>query len=158
MAVLSKPFGTAISAFCVWLQLAICKLNPHFSRNAKIIVAGGIFGIFCVSPACIFGIFWIFVSCSCEVWHASVSYFLGPVLCSFAPSHSIFDWSVKLAVHLLFCLLSYPFYVQCRKVSIVLWVSRMCCYFWSRWWSGESSKWQEVCCCYWCDVLELKAN
>ena len=158
MAVLSKPFGTAISAFCVWPQLAICKLNPHFSRNAKIIVAGGIFGIFCVSLACIFGIFWIFASCSCEVWHASVSYFLGPVLCSFAPSHSIFDWSVKLAVHLLFCLLSYPFYVQCRKVSIALWVSRMCCYFWSRWWSGESSKWQEVCCCYWCNVLELKAN
>jgi len=155
MAVLSKPFGTAISAFCVWPQLAICKLNPHFSRNAKIIVAGGIFGIFCVSLACFFGF----------LRHALVKrgtllflIFLGPVLCSFAPSHSIFDWSVKLAVHLLFCLLSYPFYVQCRKVSIALWVSRMCCYFWSRWWSGESSKWQEVCCCYWCNVLELKAN
>ena len=135
---------------------------------AKMIVAGGIFGIFCVSHACIFGIFldfcvmllWSVAPTHTHmcVWHASVYFFRPSSLLICSESEHI--WQRYQTGSCSFVLFTFvPFFcVQCREVSNVLWVSRMCCCFWSRWCSVESSKWHEVCCCYCCIVLELKAN
>jgi hypothetical protein len=128
----------------MWPQLAVCALNLHFCGCAKTVEAGSIIGIFFVSVACNFGIFGFlhsaFVNFSVDMWHACLSYFLDTVLRPSAPS-LLLCWVSKhfwqgVSVSVLSFLFTFLFFcVRFRKVSNVLCGSRICCYFWSRWWS-----------------------
>jgi hypothetical protein len=57
---------TAMSAFFIWLQFAVCALNPHFSGCAETIETGSIPGLFFVSVTCSFGFFFNYCVLVCE--------------------------------------------------------------------------------------------